>query len=889
MSAKRYLHLLLVASLIVFLFALPSTNAEESELEIVKIEHQYSKSENSIEIKVKNYDEELVNCNLILSIFSEDLREPLPLPNSITFFDIEGNNKHHHNFTFTVPQSGDYTFNTTLLVEKNDIVIEYYSSEKITFYDYKEYQIQDEIADNYFDSSEHANWVYSEENNYLELKNIEGAYDTGVVLGPFNTEGLSQSIINLEYQHLKSNTANFTISVTKEFNSSELYSTDWNLVHSVNDENNINFEIPKGNEIFILIRSEDSAPNASNYWIIGKIYLEKLSLKHSLSISHEEHFFFSINNVPELIIETKNEGAFNQQLGNISIVATLFSEDEEVATYIETPSIEAGENQNIIFRINENLGPGNYYIKIKSTIIDKELFYDEKIVFISISNENLGGFDINLSEQQNKITIESQNNEMQILLQTDQISTLNLNKENTLKELINNYYIVKISSNYENIELTTESDFVGRILSIVSMDQIKYNVKDEETEISTIEGITAPTIIFDDGREKTIRVWISNDGFYTETYTLNYIYASTFVEKIDGDTTIDVMPNQERFVEIVIKPLTDIPRDGGSQFNIEISNNNENKLLTYVLSYLNTNIEITEISCDRNALLLGQNLKCTTILTNKGYSTTDLNFVLSTQNKIIEETKIEKLDYLETWTLTTIYTPELEDDITITGTVKTIQGNVFEKEIDADIRVISPEGNKKESSSNIIIPKISLGKGLAMLSFTGIIYQLKRSENLRYLGLKFFFVPMYSRLQKDTLADEPTRQRLLKYIYAEPGANFKQLKDQLSLHNGTLAHHINILESHDIIKSYRSGRQRLFFPIGANQEISRTDLVTNETQKNIMNIVKNTPGITQSMISKNLAMSRQKINYHVNLLVDKAFLKIEKQGRITRLYPLYYT
>ena len=889
MSAKRHLHLLLVASLIVFLFALPSANAEENELEIVKIEHQYSKSENSVEIKITNYDEETVNCNLILSIFSEDLREPLPLTNSITFFDIEGNNKHHHNFTFTIPRSGDYTFNTTLLVEKNDIVIEYHSPEEITFYDYKEYQIQDEIVDYYYDSSEHANWIYSEENNYLELKNIEGPYDTGVVLGPFNTEGLVQSILNLEYLHLKSSTANFTISVTKEFNSSELYSTDWNLVHAVNDENNINFEIPKGKEIFILIRGEDSALNTNNYWIIEKIYLEKLSLKHFLSISHEEHSFFSINNVPELVIETKNEGTFNQQLGNISIVATLFSENEEIATYIETPSVEAGENQNLMFRINENLGPGNYYIKIKSTIIDKELFYDEKIIFISISNEYLDGFDINLSEEINKISIESQNNEMQILLQTDQIGNLNINKENTVKELTNNYYIVKISSNYEDVELATESEFEGRIISIVSMDQIKYNVRDEGTEISTIEGITAPTLIFDDGREKTIRIWISNDGFYTETYTLNYIYASTFVEKIDGDTTINVMPNQERFVEIIIKPLANIPRDGGSQFNIEISNNNENKLLTYVLSYLNTDIEVTEINCDRNALLLGQNLKCTTILTNKGYSTTNLNFMLSTRNIIIEEAKIENLDYLETWTLTTIYTPELEDDITIIGTVKTIEGNIFEKENDVNIRVISPEESSKESANNISIPNISLGKGLAMLSFAGIIYQLKRSENLRYLGLKFFFVPMYSRLQRDTLADEPTRQRLLKYIYAEPGANFKQLKDQLSLHNGTLAHHINILESHEIIKSYRSGRQRLFFPVGVNQEISRTDLVTNKTQKNIMNIVKKTPGITQSMISKNLGMSRQKINYHVNLLVDKAFLKIEKQGRITRLYPLYYT
>ena len=48
MSAKRHLHLLLVASLIVILFALAPAKAEESNLDIVEIEHLNSKEQNSI-------------------------------------------------------------------------------------------------------------------------------------------------------------------------------------------------------------------------------------------------------------------------------------------------------------------------------------------------------------------------------------------------------------------------------------------------------------------------------------------------------------------------------------------------------------------------------------------------------------------------------------------------------------------------------------------------------------------------------------------------------------------------------------------------------------------------------------------------------------------------
>ena len=889
MSAKRHLHLLLVASLIVFLFALVPASAEETNINIVEINHYNSKSDNYINVEINNYEGNDVNCNLVLAIYSEDLTENIPLSNPITFFDIDIDQSYNHSFYFNIPISGDYTFNLTLLVENNEIVKEYYLNEGFTFYDYQEYQISEIIADYYYDPSDNANWLYDVDDSQLELRNIEEQYDTGVVLGPFDTVGLTKAILNLEYQNVKTNTANYTISVTSEFNASELYGTEWQLLHNVNDETKISLEIPEESEVFILLRGQDNEPDNENFWEISEIYLEKLSVKHALSIITQQHYFFEIGEKTEIIIETENIGIYNQQLGNISMVAELFSENEMVNSYAELSSIGSGEKQNIKININENLEPGNYFIELETTIIDKNLFFDKKVIFISISNYDYGPLNLNLHAEGNPVTIETQNDELQILINTEQINQLKISNEFTISELTIDYYIIKTNSVQNGIEFSTESQFTGNIISMINMDKVKYSVIDEETQITTIEGITAPSIIFDDGNEKILTITIKNDGFYTETYNLNYIYSPTFVSEIVGIDTIQIQPNKEESIDIRIKPLQTIPREGGSQFNIEVSNNNENRIFTYVFSYLVPTIEITEISCDRYALLAGQSLKCTTVLTNKGYYVNDLNFVIHSQEAIIEEVKIDTLDYLETWTLTTTYEPQNIGEITIVARVSTKNGEVFEKEIESKIKIIDTENNVKEDSNLINLPEINTGRSLILLAVAGILYQIKRSENLKYLGLKFFFIPLYSRLQKDTLADEPTRQKLLKHIYAEPGSNFKQLKDKFSLHNGTLAHHINILENHDIITSHRSGRQRLFFPMGANQEISRISLVTNETQRNIMDIVKGTPGITQSMISKQLSMSRQKINYHVNTLVDKAFLKIEKHGRITRLYPLYYT
>ena len=889
MSARRHLHLLLVASLIVILFALAPAKAEEDNLNIVAIEHLNSKEQNNINIQIENYDNSDINCNLMISIYSEDLTEELPLTDTIAFFSIDSNSNYIHNFSFTIPNSGKYTFNLSLLTESDDIVQQYFYSEKFTFYDYEEYELENLIVDYYYDPGENANWIYYNEKDTIELKNIEDSYDTGIVLGPFDTLGHSESIISLRYQSEKTNSADYTISITTEFNSSEIYGTEWVEVHTIDLEEEISLEIPIDSKVFVLLRGKDINSNSENFWELHGIHLEKLTIKHSLSIYSQPNYFFGISEKGEFNIEIENIGTFDQQLGNVSIVAEIYNQNGIIGSYASLPSIESGDSQTIVLDIDEILEPGHYFLDLKTTIIDNNLFFEENTYFISVSNYNYGQIDIDLTEEQNTFTIETENNEIEILLHTEGIDELNISAEYSIVELTNNHYVIRIVNDDGSILMSTESQFKGEIISLINMDEVKYSIINDSTIVSTIEGITAPSVIFDDGNEKTLTIGISNEGFYKESYSLNYIYSSTFISSIEGISTIEIEPNTVEYVEIKVDPLQNIPREGGSQFNIEISNNNENKIITYVFGYLNPTIEISEIKCDRYALLIGQDLKCTTILTNRGYLTEDLTFIIFSETSIIEEVNINSLDFLETWTLTTTYEPSNIGETNIFVNVITDEGVIFDHKIESEVKVISSENTNNNQETEIKIPEINAGRSIVLLTIAGILYQINRSENLKYLGLKFFFIPMYSRLQKDTLTDEPTRQKLLKYIYSEPGANFKQLKDKFSLHNGTLAHHINILENHDIITSHRSGRQRLFFPMGINQEISRVSLVTNETQRNIMDIVKNTPGITQSMISQQLGISRQKVNYHVNSLVDKAFLKIEKQGRITRLYPLYYT
>ena len=61
---------------------------------------------------------------------------------------------------------------------------------------------------------------------------------------------------------------------------------------------------------------------------------------------------------------------------------------------------------------------------------------------------------------------------------------------------------------------------------------------------------------------------------------------------------------------------------------------------------------------------------------------------------------------------------------------------------------------------------------------------------------------------------------------------------------------------------------------------------SNAVQEGIIKIISKEPGCSQTIIAKNLGLSRQRINYNINLLARKGLVRIEKMGRVTRVYPL---
>ncbi|UCD92436.1 MAG: winged helix-turn-helix transcriptional regulator [Methanobacteriota archaeon] len=150
---------------------------------------------------------------------------------------------------------------------------------------------------------------------------------------------------------------------------------------------------------------------------------------------------------------------------------------------------------------------------------------------------------------------------------------------------------------------------------------------------------------------------------------------------------------------------------------------------------------------------------------------------------------------------------------------------------------------------------------------------VRRYEWLKY-GLLMFFLPLYTRLKRETVLDHETRGMIRGYIIANPGDHYSSIKSALGLNNGTLAHHLHILEREMFVKSIRDGRYKRFFPVGA--KVSNGAHLT-KIQELIVEMISENPGRTQKEIARRIGVTQPAVSYHVNRLIELGKLRAEKR------------
>ncbi len=177
-----------------------------------------------------------------------------------------------------------------------------------------------------------------------------------------------------------------------------------------------------------------------------------------------------------------------------------------------------------------------------------------------------------------------------------------------------------------------------------------------------------------------------------------------------------------------------------------------------------------------------------------------------------------------------------------------------------------------------LVPSLAL---MFSFSLLGAVVFLAKFEPARYkIALVLF--PLYSKLKKDKV-EVGTRFEILGYLKAKPGANYSELKEMLDLNDGSLVHHLRVLEREDKVYSKKMGKYKLFY-VASYRRQSTLQSYISPLHKRILEIISANPGIVPKRLSLILDRSQTDISYHLGELARNGFLERKKKGRNIHYY-----
>lgn len=174
----------------------------------------------------------------------------------------------------------------------------------------------------------------------------------------------------------------------------------------------------------------------------------------------------------------------------------------------------------------------------------------------------------------------------------------------------------------------------------------------------------------------------------------------------------------------------------------------------------------------------------------------------------------------------------------------------------------------------------TLAAAVAVLGAACVALGFRFHDGFRWRWL-LLLAPLYTRLARDEILENGTREALYGHIEAHPGAHLRGLKEELGLHHGTLLHHLQVLEQQRYVKSVRDGMYRRYYVTGAAPRVEGADPTAEEVHRRVVAA----PGITNREIADALGKRPSLIHYHLARLEERGRVRREREGRVVRVFP----
>lgn len=138
---------------------------------------------------------------------------------------------------------------------------------------------------------------------------------------------------------------------------------------------------------------------------------------------------------------------------------------------------------------------------------------------------------------------------------------------------------------------------------------------------------------------------------------------------------------------------------------------------------------------------------------------------------------------------------------------------------------------------------------------------------------------MFTRIARDEILENGTREAIVGYVEANPGAHLRGLERELGLQHGTLLHHLRVLESQRYLRSARDGMYRRFYTQGQGAEPVPEDL-----GRRVLLFVQQHPGTTNTEVAGAVGRRPSLVYYHLQRLAGEGLLRKERAGHVVRLF-----
>ena len=871
----------------------------ETYVKNLDFEHYTAGTNNTIKLIFTNPYEAISEFNVGISILCVNEQNTEGVCENLEF-TLHENEEYNYEKGIYVQNSGrlEVIIDISVEEESGEIIEGVYVKEYL-FYDYEEFNLNEYRGIDLDERDDNAWWEYeTESREIIRLVNHEETSSMlSIVFGPATEKSDWASQIYLEYASTFTDEQIALLEYSLDYRPPpNMYGGDWTVISEIESNEGDGFryfDMPQqtiDEPISIYFRISISINDADENIMfeiseIGYTYYQE---KHELGFSYVTIQNVGDKDTIELDIMVENKGTYTQNLNNITFILEVRKDGILQQYYESSVYLEEDEESLVTFNIDVSK-PGVYTCNFKAWIIAETVFYYEDNILIAYSNQHQTTEDNGLVilHEYEEYVIDVDYDKAEMIIETDDFEKLEFDPEYSNVQNIDNYYIIEIDEIEEDLTIVSEEGVIFQIFSLISTEERDFNVwaiKEEESVVNA-------EIDFINTEMHYIDLEITNYGYFDEYFEITTEYDNEFIESVEGPSYVKVLEGRTNVVRFVIIPNNE-PLDYTSTMNINIIQESTDDVVKVPIEmvYTETELDVEKWNWNRFSMIQGQSVVGSCNLINDGYPVNEITVRLYVQDNdgnvlILDEVYVSTLGYGETVTIGGEYTLEYPSDYTPIIEVEKGEGFVFSNTYGGQIRVVGNVINVEEGDE-ITTEIYSLIPSLGVFAAFGIVYYSGKSENLRY-GFFRLMIPMYTRFQKNNVLDDETRQDLIGYIYSHPGANYGTIKDYLGMHNGTLSHHLYTLEKTKIVESKRAGRKRLFFPVNFEEKNAFVMMNTsNAVQEEIIKIISKEPGCSQTIIAKNLGLSRQRINYNINLLSRKGLVRIEKVGRVTRVYPL---